>query len=189
MIGRWVSCIFAFTWSAHVVPSAAAVFDISANGAQTRAAAVDVFGVAPSVSVRPSAPVRYAKAFAAAAERYDLSQALLVAVARQESGLRADAVSPAGAIGVMQLMPKTASRLGVDPHDPAQNIMGGAAYLRQMLDRFGGHLDLALAAYNGGPGVAAHVRRQPRETRAYVADCLDRLARSPFAVARSNSTK
>jgi len=70
---------------------------------------------------------------------------------RQESGGNPNALSGAGAIGYTQLMPGTAAGLGVDPHDPWQNMLGGARYLRQQLDKFG-RVDLALAAYNAGPG-------------------------------------
>jgi soluble lytic murein transglycosylase-like protein len=106
-----------------------------------------------------------------AASRYNLAPELIRSVIRVESGFRADAVSPAGAKGLMQLMPETASDLGVtDPFNVVQNIDGGARYLRQMLDRFGGRLDLALAAYNAGPGaVEKHDGRVPYpETREYV---------------------
>lgn len=122
----------------------------------------------------------YGQALAAAARAYDLSPALLDAVARSESGYNAGAVSPAGALGIMQLTPATARRLGVDPRDPAQNIMGGAAYLRAQLDRFDGALDLALAAYNAGPGaVVRHGGVPPfHETQAYVGENLDRLAKA-----------
>lgn len=191
-MGRWAAYLLALAGIVYATAACAAVFDVGAGGVELHARSADVFASTassqPLASMR-QANVRYLKAFDAAGRRYDLSPALLLAVARQESGLRADIVSSAGAIGIMQLMPKTAAELGVDPHDPTQNIMGGAAYLRQMLDRFDGHLDLALAAYNGGPRVAVHVGRQARETRAYVADCLNRLARSPFGAAHSNSTK
>ena len=91
--------------------------------------------------------------FEEAGRRYNLSPNLLKAVARVESNFRADAVSRAGAMGVMQLMPGTAAGLGVtDAFDPEQNIMGGAKYLRQMLDRFDGDIQAALSAYNAGPG-------------------------------------
>ena len=117
-------------------------------------------------------------AFEAAAARHGLSVDLLMSVARAESGCDADAVSPAGAVGVMQLLPETARELGVDPRDPRQNIDGGAAYLRQQIDRFGGRLDLALAAYNAGPApVARHDAVPPySETRRYVGRNLDLLA-------------
>lgn len=118
-----------------------------------------------------------------AAARFGLAPELLDAVARQESGYRAGAVSPKGALGVMQLMPGTARALGVDPRDPAANIMGGAAYLRQQLDRFDGRVDLALAAYNAGPGaVTRHGGVPPyRETQGYVVSNLSRLARTSLS--------
>ena len=110
--------------------------------------------------------------FQAAAQRYDLPLDLLTAVARAESNFRQDAVSHAGAMGVMQLMPGTARHLGVtDPFDPHQNIMGGARYLREQLDRFDGDVRLALAAYNAGwPTVKRHGGIPPfAETQNYVA--------------------
>lgn len=130
-----------------------------------------------------AAPAPFAEAIAAAAARYDLSPDFLDAVARSESGYDARAVSPAGAIGVMQLMPSTARSLGVDPWNPAQNIMGGAAYLRAQLDRFDGDIDLALAAYNAGEGRVIQYGGVPPfpETRAYVARNLDRLASRSLA--------
>lgn len=136
----------------------------------------------PSTRPPPSAPAtppaRYTDSIHAAAEKYQLSPALLDAVARSESGYNAAAVSPAGAIGIMQLMPDTARGLGVDPRDPEQNIFGGAAYLRQQLDRFDGNLDLALAAYNAGSGRVIQYGGVPpfKETRAYVGRNLDLLA-------------
>jgi soluble lytic murein transglycosylase-like protein len=125
-----------------------------------------------------SVPAAYREAIAAAAARYDLSPALLDAVARTESRYRSDAVSPVGAVGIMQLMPATARALGVDPNDPVQNILGGAAYLRAQLDRFDGDIAKALAAYNAGPGRVIQYSGVPpfAETRAYVATNLDRLA-------------
>ncbi len=132
-------------------------------------------------------PAPYRDAVLAAAARYDLSPALIDAVARSESGYDAKAVSPAGAIGVMQLMPATARSLGVDPTDPAQNIMGGAAHLRAQLDRFDGAVDLALAAYNAGGGRVVQYGGVPpfKETRAYVATNLDRLAKAAAPLAFS----
>ncbi len=106
-----------------------------------------------------------------AARKYQLPKRLLQAVVRAESDFHVRAVSPAGAQGLMQLMPATARELGVqDPYDIDQNIDGGAKYLRGMLDQFGGDLRLALSAYNAGPGnVIKYKGRVPfAETRAYV---------------------
>lgn len=117
-------------------------------------------------------PPALAGIFREAAERYSLDPLLLAAVARQESRFRPDAVSPVGARGVMQLMPRTAAELGVrNSFDARQNIFGGARYLRRMLDQFGGRIDLSLAAYNAGPGAVRKHRGIPpyRETTAYVA--------------------
>jgi soluble lytic murein transglycosylase-like protein len=132
--------------------------------------------------VRPapasSAPRPIAGAVRAAAARYGLAPELLDTVVRAESGYRPNLVSRAGAIGLMQLMPATARALGVDPWNPAANLNGGAAYLRAQLDRFDGRIDLALAAYNAGPGAVARYAGVPpyRETRAYIATNLSRLA-------------
>jgi len=88
-----------------------------------------------------------------AARKYKLPAALIKGVIRAESNFEVNAVSRAGAQGLMQLMPGTAKELGVDsPFDIEQNIDGGARYLRKMLDNFGGDIKVALAAYNAGPG-------------------------------------
>ncbi|MRT52181.1 lytic transglycosylase domain-containing protein, partial [Xylella fastidiosa subsp. multiplex] len=71
---------------------------------------------------------------------------------RQESGGRQNAISPVGAIGRAQLRPATARGMGIDPHDPAQNLLGGARYLANALKRYGGNVETALASYNAGPG-------------------------------------
>ena len=108
---------------------------------------------------------------AQAARTYNLPPGLLRAVIQVESGGNPRAVSPAGAQGLMQLMPETARGLGVqDPFDPEQNVMGGARYLRQLLDRYGGDLDRALAAYNAGPGAVERYGGIPpyQETQTYV---------------------
>ena len=115
----------------------------------------------------------------AAAKKYELSPLLIDAVAHQESGYRINAVSRVGAVGIMQLMPGTARMLGVrNPRDPHANIDGGARYLRRLLDRFGGDVSLALAAYNAGPGRVERARGIPRiaETQNYVTKILARLA-------------
>jgi soluble lytic murein transglycosylase-like protein len=88
----------------------------------------------------------------AAADKYGLPRSLVRSVMSAESGGNPAAVSPRGAIGLMQLMPDTAKTLGVDPADPAQNVDGGVRYLRDLLKRYDYHLWHALAAYNAGPG-------------------------------------
>ncbi len=111
----------------------------------------------------------------AAARRHDLDPALLTAVARRESNFDPSAVSKAGAQGLMQLMPDTAKSLGVtNAFDPTQSVEGGAKLLRGLIDQFGGHLDLALAAYNAGPGAVQKYGGVPpyAETQAYVRDIL-----------------
>jgi len=113
--------------------------------------------------------------FDAAGRKYNISVDLLKAVARVESNFRPDATSRVGAMGIMQLMPGTAKYLGVnDAYDPEQNIMGGAKYLKEQLDRFEGDVELALAAYNAGwPAVKKHGGIPPfRETQAYVPKVL-----------------
>ena len=93
------------------------------------------------------------KSIQRAARKYNLSPGFIKGVIRAESNFQVDAVSRAGAQGLMQLMPGTAKELGVsNPLDIDQNIDGGCRYLRKMLDSFGGNVKMALAAYNAGPG-------------------------------------
>ena len=104
-----------------------------------------------------------------AARRHGVPEDLFLRLVQQESGWNAGAVSHKGAIGLAQLMPATARRLGVDPKNPRQNLEGGARYLRRQYDRFGSWR-LALAAYNAGPeAVEQHGGVPPyKETRNYV---------------------
>ncbi len=107
--------------------------------------------------------------------RHRLDPALVSAVIKAESDFDPEAVSRAGAIGLMQLMPETAQRLEIhDPFDPEENIAGGVRYLRYLLDRFNGNLPLALAAYNAGATRVEQYDTLPpiRETRHYVKKVL-----------------
>jgi cell wall-associated NlpC family hydrolase len=115
----------------------------------------------------------YAALFQQAQARYGVPASLLAAVAHQESGYRANSVSPAGARGLMQLMPGTAAGLGVDPTNPAQAVDGAARLLRNLITEFG-RTDLALAAYNAGPGAVHRYHGIPPypETRRYVPSVL-----------------
>ncbi|MEL7198660.1 MAG: lytic transglycosylase domain-containing protein [Pseudomonadota bacterium] len=123
-------------------------------------------------------PPRYVAKVNELSQRYDLSPSLIEALVWQESRWRENAVSPAGARGLAQLMPGTARYLGVNPDDPMQNLEGGARYLREQLNRFDGDLEKALAAYNAGPGRVIRAGGIPniRETRHYVAAIMGRLA-------------
>jgi soluble lytic murein transglycosylase-like protein len=106
-----------------------------------------------------------------AADQYGVEPSLIKAVISIESNGNPQAVSPAGAQGLMQLMPRTAEELGVtDPFDPAQNIKAGTRYLSRLLDRYQGNQKLALAAYNWGMGnLEKNPEGLPRETRNYIA--------------------
>jgi len=106
----------------------------------------------------------------AAADRYGLPRSLVRSVMSAESGLQTRAVSPKGAIGLMQLMPGTAQQLGADPWDPAQNVDAGTRYLRNLLEKYDGGLWHALAAYNAGPGAVEKYKGIPpyRETVQYI---------------------
>ena len=180
---------FAFAGAALVLapslPAIAQVMEVGPTGVAliSGPSVITTEGVQPIVPPRPAARLPVAPPAAqpvlqAAGAMSGLSPRLLEAVAFVESRFRQDSVSPKGAMGMMQLMPTTASDLGVDPSDPAQNAQGGATYLRQMLAMFDNNLELALAAYNAGPSaVIRHGGVPPyAETRAYVAAVMDYLA-------------
>jgi soluble lytic murein transglycosylase-like protein len=132
------------------------------------------------VTVRPD-PKVFEPIIQEAADKHGLDPALIRGVMRFESAFQPMAVSSAGAIGLMQLMPEVAKELGVkDIFDPYENIMAGARYLRELLDRHNGKVDLALASYNAGPGAVARYNGVPpyRETRNYVKGITQFLRRN-----------
>src|SRR5579871_6701738 len=129
---------------------------------------------------QPLDPKRLA---ADAARRNNLPEALIRSVMHAESGFRPDAISPKGAIGLMQLMPGTAQELHADPRDPGQNVEAGTAYLRALLVKYESKDDQvarAVAAYNAGPGAVDRYNGVPpyRETRDYVIRVLTEYKRS-----------
>ena len=117
------------------------------------------------------------------AERWRIDANMLVAIVAVESSWHTHAVSPAGAIGLGQLMPGTAANLGVNPRDPKQNLSGAARYLRGLMQRFGTHYQLVFAAYNAGPRAVNEYGGVPPydETQNYVLRVIEewgRLAKS-----------
>ncbi len=149
--------------------SAVRGFEVDESAPPPRPAAAAVAAVpAPPVVV----PVLSALELAdAAADKYGLPRPLVRSVMAAESGFQLQALSPKGAIGLMQLMPGTAGDLGVDPYDPAQNVDAGTRYLRDLLTRYDGLLRHALAAYNAGPAAVDKYNGIPpyAETIHYVA--------------------
>ena len=175
---------------APVVPSPALaqVIEIDSSGQAQTFDGPTVFTATAAVPIRQRVVARSqggdpALLIAEAARIHRLDPTLLTAVAWQESRGQMTAVSNKGARGVMQLMPTTAAELGVDPRVMADNIWGGALYLRRQIDRFG-TVPLALAAYNAGPGAVSRFGGIPpfRETRDYVARIMGRLR--PVALSR-----
>ena len=132
----------------------------------------------PARDCEPVEPIRLAGMIGETARREGVDEKLLRAVVRKESAGVPCAVSPVGALGLMQLMPATAASLGVqDPLEPRQNLEGGARLLRQLLERYNGDVGRALGAYNAGPGSVDQYQGVPpfAETRNYVSEILKSL--------------
>jgi len=168
---RWIAGGSAYA-PAHAADAALAPVELAGDISVPAQAIAD-----PALASR-GIPAAYLAKVRELAARYDLSPSLIEALVWQESRWRANAVSPAGARGLAQLMPGTARQLGVDPDDPYANLEGGARYLREQLDRFGGDIEKALAAYNAGPGRVAAAGGIPRirETQQYVTSIFGRLS-------------
>ena len=195
-LARVVGACLAMALGGVARPAAAQVISIEPDGATVTYSGPAIYtsdGVKPlipQISAAPRAtPAEVAEAIRDSSERHAVSRPLVEAVAWQESHFNQAAVSPKGARGVMQLMPDTARRLGVDASDARGNVEGGVAYLAQMLQRFGGDLPLALAAYNAGPEAVARYGGVPpfAETQAYVRAIIGRLGTTTAGLAPSGS--
>jgi soluble lytic murein transglycosylase-like protein len=135
---------------------------------------------------------RYNHLIQDSAQRHGVDPNLIKAIVKVESGGNPQATSPKGAMGLMQLMPGTAAKLGVkNPYDPAQNIEGGTRYFRSLLNRFNGNVAMALASYNAGPErVAQHGGVPPiQETQQYVRDVLMEWRGAPQATVPRRTAK
>jgi|SRR5215470_10985884 len=146
----------------------------------------------PASQVVTSPKVDIHQAVSDASDRYRLDPDLLDSVIRAESGFNPHAVSPKGAQGLMQLMPQTASKLGVpNAFDPQANVDGGTRYLRELLERYNFDLIKALAAYNAGPHRVEQYKGVPpyKETRHYVASIVRDFNRKKLAQQKAEKTK
>ena len=153
----------------------------------------EVAGAPTYLTTRPAAGTsRYDDLVVKHSTANGIRPELVRAVIQVESGFNPRARSPKGAMGLMQLMPQTARELGVrDPYDPDDNIRGGTKYLRHLLDKYGNKVDLALAAYNAGPGAVDKYNESIppyKETRAYVEKVNARAGKTP-AVERAGAKR
>jgi soluble lytic murein transglycosylase-like protein len=145
------------------------------GGGQSPAATGAQSGASATGSQTATVTGNFASLINQAAQKYKVNPQLVQAVIKAESNFNPNAVSSAGALGLMQLMPATARGLGVDnPLDPAQNIDGGVRFLSQLLNRYDGNVRMAVAAYNAGPGAVDRYKGIPpyRETQTYVTRVL-----------------
>jgi soluble lytic murein transglycosylase-like protein len=172
--------IFANGGVVEMAASAVAGFEQEGLEQEETPAAIAVAAPTPAPVATP-APATPPDLAAQAAKKFSLPEAFVRSVMKTESGFHVDAVSPKGAIGLMQLMPDTARELGVNPRDPRENAEGGAQYLRDLLAKYEGSPDqvfLALAAYNAGPAAVERYHGVPpyRETHEYILRVLKNWA-------------
>jgi len=172
-----VSQVVTFEEEEYVPP--APIATVAVASAATVVPAVPMVPTVPEVD-QPLDPKRLA---AEAAKRNNLPEALVRSIMHAESAFRPDALSPKGAIGLMQLMPATAHELHADPRDPRQNVEAGTAYLRSLLLKYENNDDQvarAVAAYNAGPAAVDRYNGVPpyRETRDYVIRVLNEYVKS-----------
>jgi soluble lytic murein transglycosylase-like protein len=158
-----------YTSGGYIELSAAEVRTFEADGAAPASTSAPAAAVPPTVSA-PKPVATPAELADAAADKYGLPRQLVRSVMRAESAGNPKAVSPKGAIGLMQLMPGTAKELGANPADPAQNVDAGVRYLRDLLEKYNHGLYTALAAYNAGEGAVQKYHGIPpyAETIGYI---------------------
>ena len=178
------ACLFASAFASAAAPARAQVIEISDDGsAQVFDGRIGGARPVGQASRIRGGQFNVDESINRAAQQHGLDPGLLRAVAWQESRGNNAAVSNKGALGIMQLMPGTAAALGVDPRDPEANINGGATYLALQMAKFG-NVELALAAYNAGPGAVIRYGGVPpyRETRSYVSTIMLRWNGSTAAL-------
>ena len=161
--------------TAAAAPAATTMTTTGSGSFASALASAQATAATPAATATPLDAGTLAPQITAAATKYGIDPKLLTALVKQESGFDPNARSGTGAVGLTQLMPATAAALGVaDPTDPVQSLDGGARYLREQLDTFGGDSAKALAAYNAGPGAVQKYGGVPpyAETQNYVSTIL-----------------